>query len=273
MRASSPAAISTDGFDVLVQLVMAAITTSPWPRSKSRPSTLARLAAFDPASCIRRSSAVAKPPFTSGSAMRPSGRLGPASEGTTDGEIELERVGEDRIAGVGGAEEALRLGVGFDERDARRLAAGDGEIVERLAVDREEAARGAVLGRHVGDGGAVGERHVIEAGAEELDELVDHALLAQHLRDGEHEVGRGDAFLQSARQLEADDFGDQHRLRLAEHGRFGFDAADAPAEHAEAVDHGGVAVGADQRVRIGERGSPSASSAVQTVCARYSRFT
>src|SRR6201999_2643853 len=39
LRASSPAPIRTLGLDVLVQEVMAAITTSPWPRSKSRFST------------------------------------------------------------------------------------------------------------------------------------------------------------------------------------------------------------------------------------------
>src|SRR6478752_10238726 len=39
LRASRPAAISTEGFEVLVQEVIAAITTSPWPRSKSSPST------------------------------------------------------------------------------------------------------------------------------------------------------------------------------------------------------------------------------------------
>src|SRR6266540_282801 len=36
--ASSPAAIITDGLEVLVQLVMAAITTCPWSRSKLAPS-------------------------------------------------------------------------------------------------------------------------------------------------------------------------------------------------------------------------------------------
>src|SRR6266545_831123 len=36
--ASSPAAIITDGLEVLVQLVMAAITTSPWSRPKLAPS-------------------------------------------------------------------------------------------------------------------------------------------------------------------------------------------------------------------------------------------
>ena len=50
---------------------------------------------------------------------------------------------------------------------------------------------------------------------------------------------------------EADDLRDQHRDRLAEHRGLGLDAADAPAEHAEAVDHRGVRVGADERV--GER--------------------
>ena len=48
------------------------------------------------------------------------------------------------------------------------------------------------------------------------------------------------------------DLGQQHRERLAEHRRFRLDAADAPAEHGEAVDHRGVAVGADQRVGIGD---------------------
>jgi hypothetical protein len=78
--------------------------------------------------------------------------------------------------------------------------------------------------------------------------------------DGEHQVGGGDAFLQLAGQLEADDFGDQHRDRLAEHRRLRLDAADAPAEHAEAVDHRGVAVGADAGVGIGDGLAVLASS-------------
>ena len=135
------------------------------------------------------------------------------------------------------------------------FAAGDFEVGQRLVVDGEEAAGRAVLRRHVGDGGAVGERHGVEAGAVELDELADDALLAQHLRDREHEVGRRDAFGQLAGELEADDLRQQHRLRLAEHGSFRLDAADAPAEHGEAIDHGGVAVGADEGVGVGEDGA------------------
>nr|GFD52665.1 hypothetical protein [Tanacetum cinerariifolium] len=104
---------------------------------------------------------------------------------------------------------------------------------------------GAIFGRHVGDGRTIGERHRGEARAEELDEAADHALGAEHLGDGEHQIGRGDALGKRAGELEADHLGDQHADRLAEHRRFRLDAADAPAEHAEAVDHGGVAVGAD----------------------------
>jgi hypothetical protein len=65
-----------------------------------------------------------------------------------------------------------------------------------FVVDREEAHRRAVLGRHVGDRRAVGQRRRLGAFAEELDELADHLLLAQDLGDGQHEVGRGDAFAQ-----------------------------------------------------------------------------
>ena len=125
-------------------------------------------------------------------------------------------------------------------------------VAQRFGVDREETAGGTVFRRHVRDRGAVGEGHVVEAGAVELDEFGDDALFAQHLDDGENEVCRGDAFLELAGQFEADDFRHQHRLRLAEHGGFSFDAADAPAEDGEAVDHGRVAVSADDGVGVGE---------------------
>ena len=152
------------------------------------------------------------------------------------------------------------------------LAAGEAQVLERLGVDREEAHRRAVLGRHVRDRRAVGERQRRQPGAVELDELADDLLLAQHLGDGEHEVGRRRAGRQLAVQLEADDLGDQHRHRLAEHRRFGLDAADAPAEHAEAVDHRRVRVGADERIGVGDA-SRRRPSRVNTTWPRYSRFT
>ena len=147
--------------------------------------------------------------------------------------------------------EQVLLAVGLDERDPLLAARGEPQVAERLVVDREEAAGRAVLRRHVPERRAVGERQAREPFAEVLDELPDDAGLAQDLRDGEHEVGRGRALGQRAGQLEADDLRHEHRERLAEHRRLGLDPADAPAEHAEAVDHRRVRVGADERVREG----------------------
>ena len=127
---------------------------------------------------------------------------------------------------------------------------GELEVVERDPVDREEAAGGTVFGRHVADRRAVGQGQFVEARAEEFHELSDDALLAQHLRNGEHEVGRRRTLRQLAGEAEADHVGDQHGDRLAEHRRLRLDAADAPAEHAHAVHHRGVAVGAVERVGV-----------------------
>ena len=146
---------------------------------------------------------------------------------------------------------ALLLGVGLDQRDGLLRPAGEAQVGQRLLVDREDRAGRAVLRAHVADGGAVGERDVGDAGAVELDELADDALLAQQLGDGEDEVGGGGAGRQLAGELEADDLRDEHRHRLAEHRGLGLDAADAPAEHAQAVDHRGVRVGADEGVGVG----------------------
>ncbi len=77
-------------------------------------------------------------------------------------------------------------------------------------------------------------------------------MLAQHLRGSKHEIGGRDAFGQAPGELEADDFGNEHGDGLAEHCRLGLDAAHAPAEHAQAVDHGGVAIGTDASVGIGD---------------------
>src|SRR5262245_5730816 len=67
--ASRPAATSTDGFDVFVQLVIAAMTTDP---SFTTPPS------FGAAPRVVRKFA-----FTSGRLMRSWGRFGPASDGTT----------------------------------------------------------------------------------------------------------------------------------------------------------------------------------------------
>ena len=47
--------------------------------------------------------------------------------------------------------------------------------------------------------------------------------------------------------------GNQHGNRLVQHGRFGFNAAHAPAEHAKSIDHRRMRVRSDERVGIGQR--------------------
>ncbi len=106
--------------------------------------------------------------------------------------------------------------------------------------------------RHVADGGAVGERQLRDSGAVKLNKFADDAELAKCLRDGENEIGGRCALAQFAGELVADNLRNEHRDGLSKHRRFGFDAADTPAKNAEAVDHGGVRVCADQCVRIGE---------------------
>ena len=87
-----------------------------------------------------------------------------------------------------------------------------------------------------------------ESFAEELHEALYHPVAPQALGDREHEVGRGDSFAQTAAQPEAHHLRGDQVARLAQHRRFGFDAADSPAEHSQTVDHRRVGVGSDQRV-------------------------
>jgi len=176
-----------------------------------------------------------------------------AGQAGLDGaEVEFEGVGENRIGGRIGAEKPLLLAVALDQIDQLAGTAGAGEVGERLGVHWEKAHGGAVLGGHVGDQGAVGQRDLREAAAVELDELADHPLFAQYLGDSQGDVGRGGPGLEAAAEAEADHLGHEHVEGLAEHHRFGLDSADAPADDAEAVDHGGVRVGADQAVGIGD---------------------
>ena len=71
---------------------------------------------------------------------------------------------------------------------------------------------------------------------------------------------------QAAREVHANDIGLQEIHRLAEHRGFGFDAADTPAEHAEAVDHRRMRVDADEAVGIEH------AVLLQTTCETYSRL-
>ena len=167
------------------------------------------------------------------------------------GEVQCQRIGEHGLFRLGRPEHVLRLGIFLDEGHLGGGTRRALQVADGLGIDREEAAGRAIFRRHVCYRRHVLERQSAEARAIEFHELADHALLAQHLRHGEHEVGGGRAFRQLAVKAEADHFRDQHGDGLAEHRGLGLDAAHTPAQNGKAVHHGGVRVGADQRVRVG----------------------
>ena len=230
---------------MLVQLVIAAMTTAPLDRSNESPllRTATCLSGAPSTTFVNEDFALRSAHAILRALRSGDGRL-------DGGKIEFQLVAEQRIRRRVGAEQELFLAIGFDESDLFVRAAGELKIRERFGIDGKETHRRAVFGRHVGDRGAIGNAEAGKAGAVELDEFADDAFLAQHFGDGEDEIGGGRAFAEFAVQAEADDFGNQHRRRLAEHGGFRFDAADAPAEDAERVHHRGVRIGADDGVGI-----------------------
>ena len=171
-------------------------------------------------------------------------------------EIEFEILGERWLVvgplGIGIVPHALGFGVSLDQCELLIGAPGEPQVLDGLLVDREHRCGGTEFGTHVAQRRAVGQRDLGHAPTVELDELAHHAVLTQHVGDGQHDIGSGDARLDLAGQLEANHPGDQHRHRLAQHGGLGLDTADTPAQHTQAVDHGGVAVGAHAGVRVGE---------------------
>ena len=77
-------------------------------------------------------------------------------------------------------------------------------------------------------------------------------MLAQHVGDGEDDIRRGDARGRRAGQLEAHHPRDEHRHRLPKHRGLGLNAADAPAQDTQAVDHRRVRVSAHAGVGVGQ---------------------
>ena len=130
LRASRPAATSTAGFDVLVQLVIAAISTAPSATSNDLPPAVATALPVAPGFFCARSSAILRvvPAIgLLGDAQRHAvlRTLG-AREARLDGrEVELEDVGVVGLAHAVGAPQALRLGIGLDQRDLLGAAAGE----------------------------------------------------------------------------------------------------------------------------------------------------
>ena len=75
-------------------------------------------------------------------------------------------------------------------------------------------------------------------------------MRAQHLGDVQREIRGGNAFAQRTAHVHAHDFRCKKINGLTEHASFRFNAPNAPANDAEAVDHRRVRVGTHQRIRV-----------------------
>ena len=178
--------------------------------------------------------------------------LGARDRGHNIAQIQMQGRGIDRRI-IRIPPEAVLTCIGLDQRDTVFVASCLAQIAQGFAVNREEATGRTVFGCHICDGRAIGERHVVQTFAIEFDEFANHAMGAQHLHALQHQIRGGNTFDHGASDLEADNFGDQHRHGLPQHRGLGLDPADAPAQHGQTVDHRGVAVSADQRVGVGDR--------------------
>ena len=156
--------------------------------------------------------------------------------------IQFQRVGENRVRHIGISPKALFLGISFHQGDLILITAGQAQIFDGLFINAKEATGRAIFGRHIGQCRTVGKRQGRKAGAIIFYKAANHALGAQHLRCGQHKVGRGHALGQCTGQLEADNFRDEHRHRLAQHRGLRLNPANAPSKDAKAVDHRRVAV-------------------------------
>ena len=124
------------------------------------------------------------------------------------------------------------------------------EVLDGHVVDREETHGRAVFRRHVRDRCPV--RHAERAAP--LPKNSTKAPTTFSFRSISVIVStRSVAVTPSVeltREVHADDIGGKEIEGLAEHAGLCLDPAHAPADNADAVDHGGVAVGADEGIGI-----------------------
>ena len=234
-----------------MQLVIAAITTSPslsgraswpaWPDPDVSSGTWPDLGRAPECVAVRRSRPSQRHPVLR--AARPGQARHDARK------VELHGLGIDGLA-VGLVPEPLLLGVGLDQREMLVIAPCETQVVDGGAVDRKDRAGRAVFGRHVPDRGPVLDRYGPDPRPERLHEFSNHAVTTKQLGDREDQIGRRRPFGHLAEQPQPDDGRQQHGQWLTEHGRLGLDPPDAPAQHAQPVDHGGMRVGAHKGVAV-----------------------
>ena len=168
--------------------------------------------------------------------------FGPGHVGLYRGHIKPQGGGKFRRSIAFVAPHALGLAIGLNPGNGMRITAGEFQVGDRLGVHREEAAGGTVFWCHIRNGGAIGQRKLIQSAAEELHKLANHAMGAQHLYHLQYQVRGGNTLAHLPGQFEAHHVRYEHRDWLPQHGGFRLNTANPPAQHAQAIDHGGMAV-------------------------------
>ena len=153
------------------------------------------------------------------------------------GQVQLQLAAEFDLTFLRDTEHALSDEVVLEGLAEFLAATCAAQVIDALFIDREEAHGRAILGSHVRDGRAVGQWKANSTRAVEFDEFSDDAMFAKHLGAMQCQVRGGHAFAKCAREVNANDFRNEERYWLTQHPRFGFNTANTPSNHAEAIDH------------------------------------
>ena len=114
-------------------------------------------------------------------------------------------------------------------------------------VHREENHGRAVSGAILATVARSARLQRAQAVAIDFHELPHHALLSQHLGHGQHQVGGRAAFRSRPWSLNPTTGGSSMETGWPTSG-LRLDASHAPPQHAQAVDHGGVGIGAHHQI-------------------------
>merc|ERR1719469_225698 len=147
-------------------------------------------------------------------------------------------------------EHLLLAEIFLDHLDMVLISAGQSHAVNRVGINGEVSHGRTVLGGHVSDSRAIGEGEVLSAGSMELHELANDSTFAEHLDNGQSQIGSRYVLGHLTGQVESDNLGKHHGNGLAEHDSLSLDATDTPSSDSETVDHGGVGVSTDDGVGV-----------------------
>ena len=146
--------------------------------------------------------------------------------------------------------QTLGFGIRLDQINLLCTAPGKTQVAQGHLINGEHGRSRAKLGAHVANGCPVGQWDTSYTGSIELHELAHHAVLTKHLGNGQHHVCCGNSSGDFPGELETDNAGNEHRHGLTQHGGFGFNTANSPAQNAQPIDHGGV--GVSSHTSVGE---------------------